>query len=127
MFQDSIRHSVTFDVAFDPAADDVYPLWRAPLAGELKSAYATVANTVSGSTANYFSVILRNGGAAGTATTALGTAGGTGGWVGLTPKTMSVPSETNFAAGDVLTLSYDETGTGTFGQVTVQLDYVFGT
>ena len=31
------------------------------------------------------------------------------------------------AAGEVVTLKYDETGTGTFGQITVQMDVVYGT
>lgn len=33
----------------------------------------------------------------------------------------------NLAAGDVVTLSYDETGTGTFGVLSVQLDVQYGT
>ena len=126
MFGSQNKQSVVFSVAYDPAADETYPLWRAPQACEIVAAYATVANDVAASTANYFTLALQNGGAAGTATTALAAAiGGTAGWTGLTPKTFTV-SEGTLAAGEVVTAAYDETGTGTFTQVTVQLDYVLG-
>lgn len=118
--------SVVFSVAYDPAADEVWPVWRAKKACEVVSAYATVANDVAGNTANYFTIALRNGGSAGTATTALAAVvGGTAGWTGLTPKSFTV-SEGTLAAGDVVTAVYDETGTGTFTQVTVQIDYIEG-
>ena len=118
--------SVVVSIDYDPAADEVHPIWRAPAACEVVAAYATVVNDVNASTANYFSVALRNGGAAGTATTALAAAvGGTPGWTGLTPKTYTV-SEGTLAAGDVVTAAYNEEGTGTFVQLVIQLDYVMG-
>jgi len=126
MFGSYNKKSVTFSVAYDPAADEVWPVWRAPQACEITAAYATVANDVAASTANYFTVALLNGGSAGTAVTSLATAvGGTAGWTGLTPKAFTV-AEGTLAAGDVVTASYDETGTGTFAQITIQLDYVLG-
>jgi hypothetical protein len=33
----------------------------------------------------------------------------------------------NLSAGDVVVVDYDETGTGTFGAVAIQLDVQFGT
>lgn len=126
MFGSQNKQSVSFTVAYDPAADEVWPVWRVPQACEVTAAYATVANDVAASTANHFSLALRNGGSAGTATTALAAAvGGTAGWTGLTPKAYTV-SEGTLAAGDVVTAAYDETGTGTFTQVTIQIDYVLG-
>jgi len=120
------KKSVVFTVAYDPAADEVWPLWRAPDACEVTAVYATVANDVGASTAAYFDLTLRNGGSAGTATTALTAAiGGTPAWTGLTPKTATV-SQGTLAAGDMVTCAYDETGTGTFTQVTIQIDYVLG-
>ncbi len=129
MFQSEVRFPVVVSIDEDPAADQVYPVWRAPAACEVKSAYATVVDDVAASTANYFSVQLLNGGAAGTATTAISDAiGGTAGWTGLTPKTFTMTSSgKNISAGEVVVLKYDETGTGTFGQITVQLDVVYGT
>lgn len=126
MFGSQDKKSVVATFAYDPAADEVLPVWRAPAACEVVAAYATVPNDVAASTANYFTVALRNGGAAGTATTALAAAiGGTPGWTGLTPKTFTV-SEGTLAAGDVVTASYDEEGTGTFTSLSIQLDYVLG-
>lgn len=126
MFGSQQKHSVLLTLAYDPAADEVWPIWRAPAACEVTAAYATVANDVGASTANFFDITLRNGGAAGTATTALSAAiGGTAGWTGLTPEVATV-SEGTLAAGDVVTAAYDETGTGTFTQITIQLDYVIG-
>ena len=126
MFASQNVKSVVFDVAYDPAADEIYPLWVAPKAVEIVSAYATVANDVAANTANYFTVALRNGGSDGAGTTAIADAiGGTAGWTGLTPKAFTI-SEGTLAAGDVVEAVYDETGTGTFGQLTVQIDYVDG-
>lgn len=126
MFGGTQKQSVVINIDYDPAADEVHPLWRAPAACEVLGAYATVVNDVGASTANYFSLALRNGGAAGTATTALAAAiGGTPGWTGLTPKPFTI-SDGTLAAGDVVTAVYDEEGTGTFTQMAVQLDYVLG-
>ena len=129
MFQSQVYFPVNVTVDYDPAADEVLPLWRAPAACEIKSAYATVVNDVAASPANYFTAQLLNGGAAGTASTAISDAiGGTAGWTGLTPKAFTVTAAgKNLAAGDVVTLSYDETGTGTFGVLNVQLDVQYGT
>lgn len=126
MFGGYIRNSVVVGLDYDPAADDYIPLWRAPLACEVVGAYATVANDVNAHTANYFSLELVNGGTAGTATTAMaGTIGGSAGWSALTPVPFTVTSG-KLAAGELVTLKYDEEGTGTFAVMAVQLDYVFG-
>ncbi|MFQ5433484.1 MAG: hypothetical protein ACE5FD_01270 [Anaerolineae bacterium] len=126
MFSSQNTKSVVFSVAYDPGADETWPLWRAPKACEITGVYVTVPNDVAASTANYFDITLYNGGNAGTATTALAAAvGGTAGWTGLTPKSGTV-SEGTLAAGNVVTAKYDETGTATFTQITIQLDYVDG-
>jgi len=129
MFQSEVRFPVVVTISEDPAADQVYPVWRAPAACEIKSAYATVVDDVAASTANYFKLKLLNGGAAGTATTAISDEiGGTAGWTGLTPKTFTMTATgKNVAAGEMVVLNYDETGTGTFGALNVQLDVVYGT
>ena len=80
-FPSQIPLSVVGLVAEDPAADQVYPLWRVPAGCEVTGIYFTTTDDVAASTANYFTVTPLNGGAAGTATTALGAAvGGTAGW-----------------------------------------------
>jgi len=129
MLQSEVRFPVVVTIDVDPGADEVYVVWRAPKACEVKSAYVAVANDVAASTANYFTAQLLNGGAAGTATTAISDAvGGTAGWTGLTPKTLTMTSTgKNLSAGDVVVLKYDETGTGTFGALQAQLDVVYGT
>jgi len=125
MFQSEIRFPVVVSFDYDPAADDQIPIWRAPMAATIKSAYVTVANNVSAHTANYFSVHLRNGGPNGSAATVISsTVGGTVGWTGLAPQAFTITAA-DIAAGDVLCLYYDEEGTGTFGQLTVQLDVVY--
>lgn len=124
MFASEVRFPVVVSLNYDPAADDVIPIWRAPLACEVKSAYATVVNAVAANTANYFSVTLQNG-----ASTAISDViGGTAGWAAYTPKefTMTAAGK-DLAAGDVVTLSYDEEGTGTFVHMVVQLDVAYGT
>lgn len=128
-FPSQIPLSVVGVIAADPAADQVYPLWRVPAACEITGIYFTTADDVSASTANYFSITPRNGGAAGTATTALGAAvGGTAGWTGLTPVSSTVvAAQKNPSAGDVITASYDETGTGTLAPTLFQIEYKIGT
>jgi len=126
MFQGLDFKSIVVQLDYDPAADDVLPLWRAPAKATIVGAYATVTNNVAASTADYFTALLRNGGAAGTATTAISDAiGGTAGWTGLTPKSFTLSAD-ELAAGDLLQLVYDETGTGTFTAMNVQLDVIYG-
>ena len=129
MFQSEVRFPVIVTFDYDPGADEVLPVWRAPAACEIKSAYATVANDVAASTANDFARTLQNGGTAGTATTAIANAiGGTSGWTGLTPKAFTMTSAgKNVSSGEVITLKYDETGTGTSAVLQVQLDVLYGT
>jgi len=128
MFQGYIRQKVAVYVDHDPAADDYLPLFIAPAAVEIHQVKAVTANDVAASTVNYFDVALVNGGTAGTATTLIsGTIGGTAGWTGLTPKTFSLTAGSEeLAANEVLTLKYNEEGTGTFAAMLVDIDFVYG-
>jgi hypothetical protein len=122
MLGNAIYFPVVVYVDHDPAADDDLPVWRAPFACTIRSAYATVANAVAAHTADYFDLALYNGGAAGTALGALGgTIGGTAGWAALTPVAFTV-SNGVLSAGDLVKIRYNETGTGTFAAMVVQLD-----
>lgn len=126
MFGSMNTKSVVVALNYDPAADDDIPLWVAPTACEIVSAYAVVANNVAAHTANYFDLALYNGGTAGTDTTAVaGTIGGTAGWTGLTPKAFTIANG-SVSAGDVVYARYNEEGTGTFVAMNVQLNYVEG-
>lgn len=126
MFGGNTKHSVVAYIDHDPAADDVLPVWIAPLACEITAANVIVSNAVNGSTANYFDLALLNGGSAGTADGVIGgTIGGTAGWTALTPVPFTISNGT-VAAGDVVTIKYNEEGTGTFAAMAVQLDYVIG-
>lgn len=126
MFGDQMKSSVVVALDYDPAADDDMNIWRAPQDVVITGAYAWVQNDVAASTANYFDLALYNGGTAGTALGALaGTIGGTAGWTGQSPKSFTVSNGT-VTAGQFVTLRYNEQGTGTFGAMVVQLDYVRG-
>lgn len=126
MFGGNTRYSVVAYIDNDPAADDVLPVWVAPLACEIVGAKAIVTNAVAGNTANYFDLALINAGAAGTATNQIGgTIGGTAGWLALTPVPFTISNGT-VSAGDLVAVKYNEEGTGTFVAMAVQLDYVIG-
>lgn len=126
MFGGMNTKSVVVSFDYDPAADDEMVIWRVPATCEIIGAYATTANDVAASTANYFSVSLVNGGTAGSGTASIATGvGGTAGWTGLSPKSFTISNGT-VTAGQVVKANYDETGTGTFAQVTIQLDYLIG-
>jgi len=124
MFQDMVRFPVVVSFDYDPGADDILPVYRAPAKATIRSAFVTVANDVAASTADWFRVRLVKINASGTAAIT-DWAGGTAGWTGLSPVQFNVTSD-ELAAGDLLALEYDENGTGTFGQMTVQADVVFG-
>lgn len=118
--------SVTSYIDFDPAADDVLPVFRAPKKCTVVSASVTSTNGLAADGTNYFDVALINIGAAGTATTQVGgTIGGTAGWTALVPSSFAVAND-EIAAGDVLAIKYNENGTGTYTAMQVQIDYVLG-
>lgn len=126
MFGGLRTNSIVVALDYDPAADDDLTLWRAPQAVVITGAYATLHNTLAGSTANYFDLALYNAGTSGTALTALGgTIGGTAGWTAQTAKSFTISNGT-VGAGEFVTLRYNEEGTGTFTAMVVQLDYVSG-
>lgn len=128
MFSSQTIKSAVAYIDNDPAADDVLPVFVAPKPCRIVGAKVTVTNTVAGDGTNYFDLALLNGGSAGTATTEIGgTIGGTVGWVGLTPVAFTIDTDAdNLTTGDVVTLKYNENGTGTFVAMAVQIDYVEG-
>lgn len=114
MFQSQIAFPVSVVLTGD-LSDETYAVWKAPFSGEVIDLYAVAGATITAGAGTGISLVLQNGGATGTATTALGTVGsGTAdtGWVADTVQAGSVLSTgATFAAGDVLAVKYDETGT----------------
>ena len=120
------RELVIVVVDTDAGGDQAFPLFRAPAACTVKSAYVFQTDDVNQTDANYYKLCLFNGGTAGTATTVLaGTIGGTAGtpgWTGLKAETFTV-SAGSLTAGQVVVLHYDEEGTITPGvPIVVQLE-----
>lgn len=98
----------------DPGADLTLGVYRFPVKGRIRAAYAIPTVTTNASGTHYYSVNLNNGGTAGTATTSVsGTSGGTAGWTALTPTAISITSAAlgEFSAGQWVNLVYDEEGT----------------
>jgi hypothetical protein len=102
-----------------------YPVIKAPYGGlTVKNAYVQALGSVAASGTNYVTFNLFDGGAAGTATTSIGTAGGTAGVAdGL--QTMT-PSTNNLDAGDVLTFKVGKIGSITEREFALIVEWVHG-
>lgn len=122
------NHQVTTINFADQAGDETFAVFQAPFGGAtIKSAAAIATEATTASTANYFSLTLIDGGAAGTATTTIGTAGGTVGWAADTDQAFTVNTSLDeLDAGDWLMVKYDETGTVAPGEITVVVEWVHG-
>lgn len=112
----------------DQAGDDTLGVLRAPFGGlTVTAAYAMATDTVAGSGTDYYTLVLQNGGTAGTATTAVGTAAGTVGVTAETPFAFSLNSALDeLDEGEWLKVLYDEAGTVAPGDVTVVVEYALG-
>ncbi len=123
MFSSQNIKSVTISLDYDPAADKTIPVFRAPQALTVVGCYATVTTTIASDGTNFFAVSLKNGSdVVGAAVGGVDTA-----WTALTPKSMTIDETYSYVdAGDVLAVFYNEDGTGTFTQLTVQIDYLVG-
>lgn len=127
MFQGMVEFPVLLTLAYDPTADEVWPMFKAPRKAQIISAYVTVANDIAAHADNHIAISLLNGGAAGTAVDVIAAAvgGAAVAWTGLTAKAFTVAAP-ELADGDMVTVKYDESGTGTFTQITVQLNLRYG-
>jgi hypothetical protein len=114
----------------DPAADEVFSLFRFPVAGKVLAGYAT--NTAAIATAtNTLALQLAKYSSAATpvvqGTIGSWAAGST--WAVDVPRTMTLTSFGStalFAAGEWVRLAYDEATTGTWTEMGFQFDYVLG-
>lgn len=120
--------SATAYIDYDPAADDVLPVFVAPKACRVVGAKVVSTNGLAADGTNYFDVALLNIGTAGSGTTEVGgTIGGTVGWTALVPTAFTIDTDNDaLASGEVLAIKYNENGTGTFTAMQVQIDYVLG-
>ena len=127
MFGANLYLPVVVSLDYDPAADDDVIVYKAPFGCEIASAYITTANAVGADTANYFDLALYNNGTAGTAISNAisGTVGGTAGFVALSPVAFTI-SDGVLDAGECVMLRYNEAGTGSFAQMTLQLNILPG-
>jgi hypothetical protein len=105
------------------------PLFPAPFGGvTIKAAHVTFAGAVAANGGNYATMTLLNGGTAGTATTAIGTAGGTVGWSAAVPAAYSLNTAADeLTEGQWLVAKYAVTGSVTApGDMAVVVQYVNG-
>ena len=110
-------------------ADENFPVFMAPASHPvtIEAAHMILNADVSASTVNYAEYVLLNGGTAGTATTAIGTAGGTAGFSQYVPKAFTLADGSGqLDKGEVLVLKYDETGNLTTPEATLVIEYVDG-
>lgn len=114
----------------DPAADEIFSIFRFPVAGQVLSAYAT--NTAAIATAtNTLELRLEKYSSAATPVLqgTLGSWASGSTWAVDIPRAMtmtSLGSTALFAAGEWLRLAYNETSTGTWTELGFQVDYVLG-
>ena len=123
-------YSLTYIFDADPAADEIFTLFRFPVAGKVLGAYAT--NTAAIATAtNTLALYLTKLSSAATPVLAgtLGSWAAGSTWAVDIPRNMTMTafgSTALFAAGEWLRLSYDEATTGTWTEMGLQVDYVLG-
>jgi hypothetical protein len=102
-----------------------YPILKAPYGGiTVKAAYVTALGSVAASGSNYVTFNLFDAGAAGTATTSIGTAGGTAG-VAAGPQTITL-STNNLDSGDWLNAKVGKIGTIAETEFVFVVEYVAG-
>ena len=117
--------------AADPAADEIFSIFRFPAAGFVINSYATNTATIIAGAGTSLALYLTKYSAAATPLVqgTLGSwAAGTAWGVDI-PRTMtktSFGSTALFTAGEWLRLSYDESATGTWTEMGFQVDYVLG-
>lgn len=124
-------HTVSHVWTHDPAADEIFSLFRFPAAGFVISAYATnTATIVAGAGTNLALYLTKYSSAA---TPVL--QGTLGSWSAASPWGVDIPrtmtktsfgSTALFSAGEWVRVSYDETGTATWTEMGFQVDYVLG-
>lgn len=121
----------TFVFAHDPAADEIFTLFRFPVAGQVISGYATntAAIQASGGGTNNLALYLAKYSSAATPVVqgTLGSWSAAATWAVDVPRAMTMTSFGStalFSAGEWVRLSYDETDLGTWTELGFQFDYI---
>lgn len=123
-------YTASFQWTHDPAADEVFSLFRFPVSGQVLDAWAT--NTAAIATAtNTLALQLTKYSSAATPVVQ----GTLGSWAAGSTWAVDIPRQMTktafgstalFAAGEWVRLLYDETSTGTWTEMGFQFDYVLG-
>lgn len=123
-------YSQSFVFAHDPAADERFTILRFPTAGQVIGAYATNTAAIATATNTLALYLVKlSTAAAETVQGTLGSFAAGSTWAVDTQRSMTMTafgSTALFAAGEKLSLFYDETSTGTWTELGFQVDYVLG-
>lgn len=111
----------------DQAGADVIPGFRAPAVGAtILRAVAIADATFDADGSNHFTVSIIDGGADGTGTTSMGSAGGASvDWTADTEKELTLTSD-SVDGDDWIHIQYAETGTVAPGNITVCIEWTHG-
>lgn len=111
----------------DQAGADVIPGFRAPAVGAtILRAVAIADATFDADGSNHFTVSLYDGGATGTGTTSMGSAGGASvDWTADTEKELTLTQD-SVDGDDWVHVHYTETGTVAPGNITVCIEWTAG-
>ncbi len=123
-------YSLTQVFDADPGADEVFHIFRFPVAGRVIDAYATNTAAIATATDTLALTLLQFSSAATplvVSTIGSWVAGST--WAVDVPRQMALTSQgstAQFSAGQWVRLNYDEATTGTWTEMGFQIDYVLG-
>ena len=117
--------------SFDPAADEIFSIFRFPAAGIVLSSYVTNTATVVAGAGTSLALYLAKYSSAATPVVqgTLGSWSAATAWGVDIPRSMtktSFGSTALFSAGEWVRLSYDESATGTWTEMGFQVDYMLG-
>lgn len=115
----------------DPAADEVFSIFRFPSAGIVLNAYATNTATIVAGAGTNLALYLTKYSSAATPVVqgTLGSWTATAAWGVDVPRTMtktSFGSTALFSSGEWVRLSYDEAGDALWTEMGFQVDYMLG-
>lgn len=115
----------------DPAADEIFSLFRFPAVGVVQGAYATNSATIIAGAGTNLALYLTKYSNAATPVLqgTLGSWSASTAWGVDIPRSMTMTSFGStalFAAGEWCNVSYDETGTATWTEMGFQVDYFLG-
>jgi hypothetical protein len=121
----------SFVFAHDPTGDEIFSLFRFPVAGQVITAYATNSTPIaaSGSSTNTLALYLAKYSSATTPVVqgTLGSWSAAATWAQDVPRAMTLTSFGStalFSAGEWVRLSYDENDLGLWTEMCFQFDYL---